>query len=156
MTSSTRVRGTPASAGADAGDDLEPEVDLSEGPDGALDPDDWLMLNGARWRQRAGRITVDGVDLVHFPAEEWRDRLSGAFQDFFFREGVVMTRFFSEVCLEPDGDGTLLRVVESGFAQLPVDTRTETYDSHSEGWSRELSEQARAHVEAARGVPRGA
>ena len=30
-----------------------------------------------------GRITVDGVDLARIPAEEWRDRLSGAFQDFF-------------------------------------------------------------------------
>jgi regulator of sirC expression with transglutaminase-like and TPR domain len=27
---------------------------------GALDPDDWLVLNGARWRQRAGRLAVEG------------------------------------------------------------------------------------------------
>ncbi|MBA2282264.1 MAG: ABC transporter ATP-binding protein/permease [Actinomycetota bacterium] len=31
----------------------------------------------------AGTITVDGVDLGRFPAEAWRDRLAGAFQDFF-------------------------------------------------------------------------
>jgi ATP-binding cassette, subfamily B, bacterial len=30
-----------------------------------------------------GRITVDGVDVARMPAQEWRDRLSGAFQDFF-------------------------------------------------------------------------
>jgi len=30
-----------------------------------------------------GRILVDGVDLGRFPAEEWRSRLAGAFQDFF-------------------------------------------------------------------------
>ncbi len=30
-----------------------------------------------------GRITVDGIDLRRFDAEEWRERLSGAFQDFF-------------------------------------------------------------------------
>ena len=30
-----------------------------------------------------GCITVDGDDLARVPAEEWRDRLSGAFQDFF-------------------------------------------------------------------------
>jgi ATP-binding cassette, subfamily B, bacterial len=30
-----------------------------------------------------GRITVDGVDLQRLPATEWRNRLSGAFQDFF-------------------------------------------------------------------------
>jgi ATP-binding cassette subfamily B protein len=31
----------------------------------------------------SGRITVDGVDLRHVPAGDWRARLSGAFQDFF-------------------------------------------------------------------------
>jgi len=49
-------------------------------------------------------------------------------------------RTYVEFTLEPDGQGTLLRVVETGFAQLPVGTRRETYDSHSEGWSRELAE----------------
>ncbi len=29
-----------------------------------------------------GRITVDGVDLARLPAEGWRQRLAGAFQDF--------------------------------------------------------------------------
>jgi len=31
----------------------------------------------------AGRILVDGADLARMPAEEWRARLAGAFQDFF-------------------------------------------------------------------------
>ena len=31
----------------------------------------------------SGRILVDGVDLARLPAEEWRSRLAGAFQDFF-------------------------------------------------------------------------
>jgi ATP-binding cassette subfamily B protein len=30
-----------------------------------------------------GRITVDGVDLARLPAEAWRSRMAGAFQDFF-------------------------------------------------------------------------
>jgi ATP-binding cassette subfamily B protein len=30
-----------------------------------------------------GRILVDGVDLARMPADEWRTRLAGAFQDFF-------------------------------------------------------------------------
>ena len=29
-----------------------------------------------------GRVTVDGVDLARIPAEAWRSRLAGAFQDF--------------------------------------------------------------------------
>lgn len=51
-------------------------------------------------------------------------------------------RTYVEFTLEPDGDGTRLRVVETGFAQLPVDSRRETYDSHSDGWARELAELA--------------
>jgi ATP-binding cassette subfamily B protein len=31
----------------------------------------------------AGRILVEGVDLARIPADEWRTRLAGAFQDFF-------------------------------------------------------------------------
>ncbi|SDR89886.1 ABC transporter ATP-binding protein [Microlunatus soli] len=31
----------------------------------------------------SGRITVDGVDLERLPAEAWRMRLAGAYQDFF-------------------------------------------------------------------------
>jgi ATP-binding cassette subfamily B protein len=30
-----------------------------------------------------GRILVDGVELNRLPVEQWRDRLAGAFQDFF-------------------------------------------------------------------------
>ena len=57
-------------------------------------------------------------------------------------------RTYVEFTLEPDGDGTLLRVVETGFAQLPVDTRREIYDSHGQGWSRELAELAE-HIDGA-------
>ena len=31
----------------------------------------------------AGKVLIDGVDLARIPADEWRTRLSGAFQDFF-------------------------------------------------------------------------
>ena len=31
----------------------------------------------------SGRILIDGIDLARIPAEEWRSRLAGAFQDFF-------------------------------------------------------------------------
>ena len=57
-------------------------------------------------------------------------------------------RTYVEFTLEPADDGTRLRVVESGFAQLPVESRRQTYDAHSEGWSRELEELA-AHVDGA-------
>ncbi len=35
------------------------------------------------YRPTGGRILVDGVELARMPAESWRERLSGAFQDFF-------------------------------------------------------------------------
>lgn len=49
-------------------------------------------------------------------------------------------RTYVEFTLEPDGNGSVLRVTETGFAQLPLDTRRETYDSHRDGWARELAE----------------
>ena len=51
-------------------------------------------------------------------------------------------RTYVEFTLESERAGTVLRVVETGFAQLPLDTRNDTYESHSEGWSRELAELA--------------
>jgi uncharacterized protein YndB with AHSA1/START domain len=51
-------------------------------------------------------------------------------------------RTYVEFTLEPVPAGTRLQVVETGFAQLPGDTRRETYDSHAEGWARELVELA--------------
>jgi len=35
------------------------------------------------YQPSSGRILVDGVDLARMPADEWRERLAGAFQDFF-------------------------------------------------------------------------
>jgi uncharacterized protein YndB with AHSA1/START domain len=51
-------------------------------------------------------------------------------------------RTYVEFTLEAAGAGTRLRVVETGFAQLPDDSRRKTYDSHAEGWASELGELA--------------
>ncbi len=51
-------------------------------------------------------------------------------------------RTYVEFTLEPAGTGTRLRVVETGFAQLPQDTYRKVYDGHTEGWPRELGELA--------------
>jgi uncharacterized protein YndB with AHSA1/START domain len=51
-------------------------------------------------------------------------------------------RTYVEFTLEPDGAGTRLKVVESGFAQLPEDLHRKTYDGHCEGWVSELGELA--------------
>jgi uncharacterized protein YndB with AHSA1/START domain len=49
-------------------------------------------------------------------------------------------RTYVEFTLEPVGTGTRLRVVETGFAQLPDDAYRTGYDSHIEGWARELGD----------------
>ena len=51
-------------------------------------------------------------------------------------------RTYLEFTLEPVPAGTRLQVVETGFAQLPDDTRLKAYDSHAEGWASELSDLA--------------
>jgi uncharacterized protein YndB with AHSA1/START domain len=51
-------------------------------------------------------------------------------------------RTYVEFSLEAVGAGTRLRVVETGFAQLPDDSRQATYDSHAQGWAREVGELA--------------
>lgn len=42
-----------------------------------------VKLIARMYAPTAGRVTADGVDIATFPVEEWRDRLAGAFQDFY-------------------------------------------------------------------------
>jgi uncharacterized protein YndB with AHSA1/START domain len=94
-----------------------------------------LRPGGAATMTFAGGLTVDmRIERVEEPtvfAYTWR--LPDLPDD-------DPRRTHGEFTLHPDGDGTRLHVVETGFAQLPLDTRRQTYDSHSEGWARELAE----------------
>jgi uncharacterized protein YndB with AHSA1/START domain len=49
-------------------------------------------------------------------------------------------RTYVEFTLEPAAGGTRLRVVETGFAQLPGDAYRTAYGANTEGWARELGE----------------
>ena len=49
-------------------------------------------------------------------------------------------RTYVEFTLEAAGAGTRLRVVESGFAQLPEDAYRAAYDGNTKGWASELGE----------------
>jgi ATP-binding cassette subfamily B protein len=42
-----------------------------------------VKLLAKLYEPTGGRILVDGVDLARMPADAWRERLAGAFQDFF-------------------------------------------------------------------------
>ena len=57
-------------------------------------------------------------------------------------------RTYVEFTLEPDGSGTRLTVVESGFAQLPQDMYKKAFDGNTEGWASELAELV-AYLDAA-------
>jgi ATP-binding cassette subfamily B protein len=59
-----------------------------------------------------GRITVDGTDLARLPAEEWRARMAGAYQDFFR---------FELRALQSIGVGDLARLDDRGAAGTAVD-----------------------------------
>ena len=47
---------------------------------------------------------------------------------------------YVEFTLEPTGAGTRLKVVESGFAQLPDDSYRKAFGANTDGWAHELGE----------------
>jgi uncharacterized protein YndB with AHSA1/START domain len=49
-------------------------------------------------------------------------------------------RTYVEFTLEPVGAATRLRVVETGFAQLPEDAYRKAHEANTDGWMRELAE----------------
>jgi len=49
-------------------------------------------------------------------------------------------RTYVEFTLVPTGGGTRLTVIESGFAQLPEDSRRNAFEGNTEGWASELGE----------------
>ncbi|GAA3456244.1 SRPBCC domain-containing protein [Dactylosporangium matsuzakiense] len=49
-------------------------------------------------------------------------------------------RTYVEFSLEAAGDGTRLRMVESGFAQLPGDEYRKAFEGNTGGWKHELGE----------------
>lgn len=59
-----------------------------------------------------GRVLVDGVDLARMPAEGWRARLAGAFQDFFR---------FEFRARETIGVGDIARVEDEPAVTIAVD-----------------------------------
>jgi ATP-binding cassette, subfamily B, bacterial len=48
-----------------------------------------VKLLAGMYRPTAGRITADGIDIATMPSKAWRNRLAGAFQDFFRFELVA-------------------------------------------------------------------
>ena len=49
-------------------------------------------------------------------------------------------RTYVEFTLTPDGSGTSLTVVETGFAQLESDAYKKAFEGNTDGWASELDE----------------
>jgi len=61
----------------------------------------------------------------------------------YSKEEPTLVEFF----LEPSGEGTLLKVKESGFSQITASRRAEAYKMHSGGWEAQLQNIQRFLVE---------
>ncbi|TQK51645.1 uncharacterized protein YndB with AHSA1/START domain [Streptomyces sp. SLBN-118] len=75
--------------------------------------------------------TIVKVDPPHHFSYRWASAFPG-------EQAVEGNSTLVEFTLTPDGDGTRLRVVETGFAALSIPedkAATAGYDSHSTGWT---------------------
>ena len=76
-------------------------------------------------------LTIERVEPPHVFAYTWP--IYGLPQEDARRNLVEFT-------LEPTAAGTTLRMVESGFAQVPDDAHKTAYEGNVEGWKSELGE----------------
>jgi uncharacterized protein YndB with AHSA1/START domain len=122
----------------------------------------WTLITDAehlgRWFGDAGAeidLRPGGAMVLHWTehgtsrgrvvAVEPRTRFSyrwAPFKDPAGEEPVEGNSTLVEFTLQPEGDGTRLRVVESGFATLDTSEaqRAKNFDGNSEGWAHELGE----------------
>lgn len=91
----------------------------------------------------SGKMTWTSGESAEFRVERVEERAVFGFTwpMYGMPEGDPR-RTYVEFTLEPNGAGTRLTVVESGFAQLPDDAYGKAYDAHTEGWASELGELA--------------
>jgi uncharacterized protein YndB with AHSA1/START domain len=97
----------------------------------------------------AGRLTWAGGETADLRVERVEEPSVFAFtwRIHGLPEGDPR-RTYVEFTLEPAGSGTRLRVVESGFAQLPEDAHRTAFHANTGGWLRELDELV-AYLDAA-------
>ena len=77
--------------------------------------------------------SVDAVEPPHRLAFRWHPYAIEPGRDYS-NEPTTLVEFM----LEPDGDGTRLRVVESGFDALPDSRRDEAFRMNSNGWVKQV------------------
>jgi len=115
---------------------------FGQGPPARIDlrPGGVMHLDHGQYGRFPTRI--EKVDPPHYFAYRWASAYPG-------QEATEDNSTLVEFTLTPDGDGTRLYLVESGFATLviPEKTRaTASYESHSGGWTDVLA-HVREHAE---------
>ena len=98
-----------------------------------------------------------GQFLIHAMAPSGEDHLvSGTVKEAVPNAKLVYTWAWQStperqslvtVDFKPDGDGTLLTVVESGFDAIPAARRAKAFEMNSAGWAGQLK-NIRKHLEA--------
>jgi ATP-binding cassette subfamily B protein len=83
-----------------------------------------VKLLAKLYEPSAGRILVDGVELARMPADEWRTRLAGAFQDFFRFEFRARHSVGVGDVPRMDNEPEVVKAVERAGAQDVVDRLT--------------------------------
>jgi uncharacterized protein YndB with AHSA1/START domain len=83
---------------------------------------------------------VQRIDAERYFAYRWHPYPNDATRDYSV-EPMTLVEFF----LEESAGGTTLRIVESGFDQLPADRRAEAFRMNDGGWTGQLKNIAR-HV----------
>ena len=86
--------------------------------------------------------SVDAVEPLHRFAFRWHPYAIEPGRDYSSEPTTLV-----EFLLDPDGDGTRLRVVESGFDALSDSRRDEAFRMNSNGWAKQV-ENIRDHVAA--------
>ncbi len=76
-----------------------------------------VKLLSKMYEPNSGSITVDGTPLSRMPAREWRDRLAGAYQDFFRFEFLARQTIGLGEIARIDDEPAVLAAVERGGAQ---------------------------------------
>ena len=104
-----------------------------------------------------GRITIPGYEHVAFDvrieemvperrfAWRWHPSAIDPAADYSAEPRTLVTFTLEDA----PGGGTLLRVVETGFAALPADRRTSAFAGNSSGWRGQLQKRLPAYLAAA-------
>jgi ATP-binding cassette, subfamily B, bacterial len=88
-----------------------------------------VKLLAKLYEPTSGRILVDGVELARMPADEWRVRLAGAFQDFFRFEFHARHSVGVGDVPRLDDHGAVVRAVDQAGADDVVTRLTDGLDT---------------------------